>query len=407
MLLNRGDNSKIYKFRSSIISMVSEGSMYNYSSDFQIATQMKSWMAINPSFGCVWDCAYCIQHKDKFFDTSNYKRIHKIRIDDEVCTPEDVVSEIMVNPRITSRTPLIFYNLSDPFLPQNSKDLESILSILDKRKFTNIVGFIARTFADMDTLDAIAGLKNIRPIVLVSYAGYDNKTIERGPLNKRVELLRELKSRNIPALQYLRPIAREWVEKDQFKRARDAVGSLVDGVIMSGIRLTPEVIKKIKSRGLPVPKVPNYTNKFFPKDLQEEIIEVYKGVTPVYRYTSCGVSATLGIADYNAHLGFLRETQNNEFAKCPLPCEGGQLEICINHKPAKEPEFKSLLDRIGHSDVNFIIKSSGAIELDKEVSKEDLSFLRHNTSCHVDYKGNAHHIDHVVGIDIKTGRKIE
>ncbi len=61
--------------------MESQEKSYNYSNEFQIATQMKSWMAINLSFGCPLDCAYCIQHKDRFFDTSSYRRVHKAKIE--------------------------------------------------------------------------------------------------------------------------------------------------------------------------------------------------------------------------------------------------------------------------------------------------------------------------------------
>ena len=81
---------------------------YEYSNPFTLTTQLKSWMALNLNFGCVWDCAYCIQHKDEFFSNSNYQKINNM------FEPEEVVSEIMANPRITSRTPLTLYNFSDP-----------------------------------------------------------------------------------------------------------------------------------------------------------------------------------------------------------------------------------------------------------------------------------------------------
>lgn len=369
---------------------------YEYSNQFTLATQLKSWMALNPNFGCIWDCAYCIQHKDEFFNSSNYLKINKM------FDPEEVVSEIMANPRITSRTPLALYNFSDPFLPQNTTGLKKILYELDKRKFTNLVGLITRTFVDDDTLDTIANLTNIKPIIIVSYAGYENRKIEGGPLKKRVQLMKEIKKRKISLLQYLRPIAREWLEPDQFKKTRDAVAGYIDGVVMSGVRLTPEVIKRIEKKGLTVPYVPNYLNKFFPKEIQEEILEVYKDIVPVYRYTSCGISSTLRIPDYNAHLNFLEETQNKEFNECPLPCRSSQSGICKSRCKVDEKIMHNLLDRIGHDDINFEIKKSGLIYLAKEVSKQDLSFLRHNTSSHVDYIGNKHHIDQIANMGVKS-----
>jgi DNA repair photolyase len=79
---------------------------YNYSNPFQIVAQMKSGVAINPSFGCMWDCSYCIQHKDEFYNNAAPRQVHKARnTQGDIITPEDIVSEIMVNPRITSRTP--------------------------------------------------------------------------------------------------------------------------------------------------------------------------------------------------------------------------------------------------------------------------------------------------------------
>ena len=113
---------------------------------------------------------------------------------------------------------------------------------------------------------------------------------------------------NIPILLYHRPLVKEWIQEGQLERVRDEVGDSIDGVVMSGLRLTPEIIEKIKKRGLVVPYVPNHKNKFFPKDIQEKVISLYEGIAPVYRYTSCGVSATLQIPDYNAHMGFLKYT---------------------------------------------------------------------------------------------------
>ena len=47
---------------------------YLYSQEYNLTSQLKSWMAINPGFGCIWDCAYCIQHKDKFFNETDFRK---------------------------------------------------------------------------------------------------------------------------------------------------------------------------------------------------------------------------------------------------------------------------------------------------------------------------------------------
>lgn len=373
-----------------------ENKVYEYSADFQFASQMKSWIAINPSFGCIWDCGYCIQHKDEFYAKSENKKVNNLY------SPEEVVTKIMAHNRITSKTPLTFYNFSDPLLPQNASDLRQILTILDNRGFKNIVGLISKTFADSRTLDVISDLKNLRVVSLVSYSGYKNRQIENAPLNMRVKLMKELKTRGIPVLQYMRPIVSEWLEQDQFKRTRDKVGEYINGVIIGGIRVTPETAERIKEKGLPVPFTKNYQNKYFPKELQEKLIKIYRGVAPVYRYTSCGVSATLGISDYNDHAGFFRRTQGEEYRACPLPCKKEQSEICSCRQNPDKNKVRELLDRIRHYKVDFVIEPSGAITLDKEVSKYDLSFIRQNTSSHVDYKTNKHFVDKVANLNVKS-----
>ena len=102
---------------------------YEFSREFKLITQLKSWMAINPSYGCFWDCAYCIQHKDTFFNQGDYKKVNN------VSNIEEVIGEIMSSSRITSKTPLTFYNYSDPFLPQNCSNLSKILLIANLLNF--------------------------------------------------------------------------------------------------------------------------------------------------------------------------------------------------------------------------------------------------------------------------------
>jgi len=374
---------------------IDKNSTYLYSQEYNLTSQLKSWMAINPGFGCIWDCAYCIQHKDKFFNDTDYKKVRNIT------SVDNTVSEIMANPRITSSTPLALYNFSDPFLPNNTLPLRQILESLDDRGFTNIVGMITRTYADSKTLDTIQNLKNLRPIVLVTYAGYEDKDIESAPASPRIRLLKELKNRDIKSILYLRPLVQEWVKDGQIQRVRDETGEYIDGVVMSGIRLTPEIITKIESRDTVVPYVKNHTNKYFPKVLQNAVIDIFKNVAPVHRYTSCGVSTAMSIPDFNAHLGFFKKTQGADYSSCPLPCKVGQSKICSKCATPPVQKIESLLKKINLNDVKFR-EVNGTIELDREVSKYDLTFLRHNTSCHFDYTDNKHHVDQVAGLNVKS-----
>lgn len=377
---------------------------YVYSNEWQMITQLKSWVAINPSVGCVWNCAYCIQHKDKFYDTRDYKKVSILKNhNQQEYTSQLILEEIKSSPLITTISPLTFYNYSDPFLPKNRKQLVEILSALDTDGFTNPVGLITKTYADDDTINALSKLKNLRPVVLVSYAGYSDRRIESAGSLSRIEMMRKVHQRGVPVLQYLRPLVKEWLEPEQLEKNRDTVMNNIDGIVMSGIRLTPEIIRKISGLGLPIPKVNNYENKSFPKELQERVLEVYQEVCPVYRYTSCGVSATLGIPDYNSHLKFIKETQCKEYSICPLPCKDQQSKICISQPNVQESDVKILLSKIGHHEAEILIRPSGVIIINKDLSKPELSFLRHNTGCHVEYvHTTGHHIDEIVGMDIKS-----
>lgn len=361
---------------------------YEQSFEYSLGTQLKSWYSLNPSFGCFWDCAYCIQHKDQYYNESDYKKINK------VFEWEDVVQEVMSNPRITSKTPLTFYNFSDPFLPQNTTDLRSILLELENRNFKNPVGLITRTFVDKETLNTISNLKSLKPVVFVSYAGYTNPNIEKAPSHLRIRLMKELKNRGIPTVLYLRPLVQEWMEKDQMKRVYEETKDSIDSVVMSGIRMTPEIISKVKDKGLVVPYTKNYIHKFFPESLDKEVVDTFKDV-PVFRYTSCGVSAILGIPDYNSHNGYFVYKGKGKDDKCELPCTKSQREICSCATDKIDesvlPVAKSLLSKIGYNDINICLENKALI-LDKEISQFDTTYLRHNLSIHVDVREGAERV---------------
>ncbi|MFW5846841.1 MAG: hypothetical protein ACOCUU_01655, partial [Nanoarchaeota archaeon] len=134
-------------------------------------------------------------------------------------------------------------------------------------------------------------------------------------------------------------------------------------------------------------------------DLQEQILKAYEGAVPVYRYTSCAVSATFGIPDYNAHLDFLRVVGEESCGNsCSLPCIENQRQICLNQVEKKFPleeQVKRLQEKIGQQDRKFAITLDGRVVFADPLSKEDLSFFRHNLSRHIDYDKNHHHFDQV------------
>jgi len=73
----------------------------------------------------------------------------------------------------------------------------------------------------------------------------------------------------------------------------------------------------------------------------------------------------------------------------------------MNCPKANNGQVRGLLDKIGYKDVHFSI-SDGNVLLDRKIPKEDFTFIRHNTSNHIDSVGNIHHIDQIANMEVKS-----
>jgi hypothetical protein len=71
---------------------------YMHSEKFDVLTQLKTWIAVNPAFGCPWDCAYCIQQKDEFFNEIGTGQVIKAKRANGVeYSPEHIARELEEN----------------------------------------------------------------------------------------------------------------------------------------------------------------------------------------------------------------------------------------------------------------------------------------------------------------------
>ncbi|MBU0536694.1 MAG: radical SAM protein, partial [Nanoarchaeota archaeon] len=199
---------------------------------------MNTWTSINPSYGCIWDCGYCVQEKDSWYVGNGVVKEY---------SPQMTIDMIVGHSMITKEQPLAMYNFSDPFLPQNQKDLVEILKGLEKKKYHNIVGLITKTLPEKSTLKAIKKLRRLRPVVIVSYANLPDG-IERAPAKNRVELIKRSSDMGIPTLVYMRPLVKEWVTEKSVEQFAKQVTPYADGIIISGLMYTNEIKDKLEGR---------------------------------------------------------------------------------------------------------------------------------------------------------------
>jgi DNA repair photolyase len=356
---------------------------YKYSKEMGFFTQMKSWMAINPTYGCPWDCGYCVQHKDELYNKDGrYKEVKDLKLNGKVMSSLDVVVKMMENPRINNSTPITFFNFSDPFLPQNESKLVDILNNLEDRNFRNPVGLITRTAPSNKTIKNISSLRNLTPIIFVSYAGYEDP-IEHAPNSKRIEMMDAFHSEGVRVIDYLRPLAKEWIEDGQLERVRENVKDKVNGIVMSGIRLTPEIVTKLNEKKIPIPYTPNHRKKYLSQEIQEKVLSIFKNSgIPVFRHTSCATSYLLRRPDYNAHTGYF--ALNNGVIGCDLPCVDYHKKFCVNENNFDEEFFIHLKKKVGLSSSYSINRQKKVISIPEEVTKEIKTFLRHNIAYHIE-----------------------
>lgn len=220
-------------------------------------------------------------------------------------------------------TPIqIFNKATDPFLPAVKPELFAALRDLDDRGLTNLVLLITRfriTSADMAELESLI---NVRVTLLFTYSGIDDARIE--PIAKSSITVTSLRAagstpnRRTKVILYWRPIVPGWNDQpDTMAHVLD-VGRAVDALVFTGCYHKRENAEYIASLGIELPYGLDDAarRKALPAELDRTVVDAWRASgmrTPLYRKTSCGVSAVHGVPDYNGHWGV------NELCDiCPL-----------------------------------------------------------------------------------------
>lgn len=309
----------------------------------QFVGYRKSGLSLNHVIGCPLDCAYCVRH---FW--GNFEQKIPQMIETTTNAVQALVDHAGFEPHVTPIQ--IFNKATDPFLPAVKPELFATLRDLDRRGLTNLVLLITRfrvTEADMAALEALA---NLRVTLLFTYSGIEDTRIE--PIAKSSITVTSLRTasgfpgRRTKVILYWRPIVPGWNDQpDTIARVLE-VGQDADAIVFTGYYHKPENAEFIASLGVSLPYGLDDVarRKAMPAEIDAKVVAAWQrsGIrTPLYRKTSCGVSAVHGVADYNGHWGV------NELCDiCPL----AQQNLCRDaHRAPTTGELDAIFDKLGYT----------------------------------------------------------
>ena len=338
---------------------------FEYHQDYDLIIPGKSWIFINPTIGCPLECAYCVEQKDSWFE----KKLKKIYNSSE--TIENIFDSPLI---LKDKTPLTFYNFSDPFLPKNKEGLMTILEELDKENWNNKVGLISKIHPGKEYLKRIKKIQNLKIGLFVSYSNLI-QGLESISYEQRIILMKDAKNQGIKVVDYVRPLVKEWVSHENLSNLAHQIKGNVDAVSLSGIRLTPEIVESLRIKGIQIPEIKTYTNKQRDNNLSLITTEIIKNIAqvPVFWHTSCAMSYLFEEPDYNSH--DIRERRKKD--TCSFPCVDYQRNIC-DSRPTKtsDKEIQNIIERLGKK--IFYRRENETILLSgPQLNKEDISFVRH------------------------------
>jgi len=302
---------------------------------------------------------------------------------------------------------MAFFNLSDPFLKQNIDDLMFILEGMDNAGQENPVVLITKLNPDRvkpeaEVLDRITELKNLKPVIMVTYANVPKK-VEPASRTARIDLMAKAKMLGIPVVQYARPLWEEWTPMDKIHEMVEQTYDKVDAVVIGGVLMTEgiraKLTGKLEGTGIPVPSWGNRLGRHIAKDYREKIINAYRAKSPnlgVFLNSSCGISHALGIHNY---MGYYWHFANKQDGTCNMPCQAEQRELCAYATPsikkegdvenfeAERKKVKNVLDQFNASRSAFNI-CEGYLELFVRFDGQEVRQIRQHNGMFVYWPGN-------------------
>jgi DNA repair photolyase len=345
------------------------------------------WTYINFSIGCTLKCAYCIQQKDAEY---NYNGINK------QFSVASIMEQLKNYSYISKKQSMVIGNNSDPFLPQNLEDTLSLLAELDKAGYSGITGLITKVYPgakseDNKAIRVIKELKNLKPVLLVSYAGYTDNRVESAPSEDRLLLMKQAHEKNIPVILYLRPISKTWMEEpnesfeSKIERVAKETKGKIDAVVYGGLYYNEEIQARVREIELPEPFNDSSTEKRYDSPhLQEQIKKIFNQINPevpLFKSTSCGVSYTFKQPNFIGYYGL--RSMESPFLECRSYCTPGQRDICREgSEKVTDEDVKRVLTEIGLGDVTFK-NTPKAVRIHIPYDHEHVEYLNQNLSKYI------------------------
>jgi DNA repair photolyase len=291
----------------------------------EVVEYRKSGLSLNHIIGCPLECGYCVRH---LFGNFAMKQPRALMGD------EDAV-RLLVGHRFFQRdvTPVQLLNrATDPFLPPVKPHTFAVLRQLDELGLRNHVLVITRWRVEEEDCAVLNSFSSIRLTLLVTYSGIDDPRIE--PVDSQVAACSLATAyRNADRYRvvlYWRPIVPGLNDSDaHLARARE-LSRHAHATVFTGLFYRAQIQRYFREMGLPEPYPDTARRKVLPAALEARILATFgetgpdglragPGAAPLFRKTSCGVTAAHQVADYNGHYGISE--------LCDI-CPAAQLERC-------------------------------------------------------------------------------
>lgn len=342
---------------------------------------------LNFGIGCTLQCAYCVQQKDAEYNPRSINKQFSVA---------SIMEQLKNYSYISKKQAMTIGNNSDPFLPQNLEDTLVLLTELDKAGYGGITELITKVYPgakgnDNKALDTIKGLKNLKPVLLVSYAGYTDKRIETAPKEDRLLLMQQAHDKGIPTILYLRPISKAWMEEPhesfeaKIERVAKETKGKIDAVVYGGLYYSDEVQAHVKELGLTEPFSDTSTEKRYDTPhLPEQVKKIFNQVNPevpLFQSTSCGVSYVFQQPNFIGYYGL--RAMESPFMECRASCTPGQRDICREgSEKVTEDDVKKELETIGLGNVKFK-NTPKAVRIHIPYNHEHIEHLNQNLSKYI------------------------
>lgn len=340
-----------------------------------------SWISVDPIIGCQLNCQYC------YMQMTNWTGVKPQLV---YSIPQ--IFDLLINYKyfIPHKTVLCFGTQTDSFLPDNVPYTLEFFKLLEEHQLRNPVAVVTKKLIPEDFLDEISNLKYTRPIFCLSYSGLPRE-VEKGvnPEENR-QNFKNLSERQLRRIHFWRPLLTVNGTTEVLQTVLDLVAQYSMASVYIGLKLNPSLYPIYQKN--PYLKIPQSLAKsygdYIPEGLEERLrslASVKHPNYPLYKHTSCAVSLTLSIPDYNATLYRDPICKGSE---CPI----WKRNICENARsiPSRET-VKSLLDKLS-IECDFKI-TQYAVEIFEEINQEDYVFLLHQLNFPLVVKDINYHLN--------------